>query len=309
MRDDNLASMLASSYDTRPAGASSRRRGAPLAVSSRGAGSSPRSGSERSRGEAVDASRGTELPAMRPLRLAVLDRDSGFHVVLERRMADLDWQYKALGSPVRPARLVDLGFDVVVVNPVVLGPGRWRWLETLCAAPGRPAVIVCTEGAGVVERVRGLRLGVDDWVGKPCHPDELIARIEAVLRHRVGIGSKEEVPLVIGEVEINLAQRQAFADGESLDLTRREFQILELLARNPSVALRRETIFELVWLAPMPREDRSVDVVVHKIRRKLQAASPGWNYVHTVRSFGYGVAAVPFEAKPPKLTPTEGNQR
>ncbi len=246
---------------------------------------------------------------MRPLRLAVLDRDSGFHVVLERRIADLAWHYKAFGGSVRAARLVDLGFDVVVVNPDVLGAGRWRWLETLCAAPGGPAVIVCTEGAGVVERVRGLRLGLDDWIGKPCHPDELIARIEAVLRHRVGIGSAPDPSLVIGEVEINLGRRQAFAAGESLDLTRREFQVLELLARNPSVALRRETIFELVWLMPMPREDRSVDVVVHKIRRKLQTASPGWNYVHTVRAYGYGVAAVPFAAKPPKLTSTEGSER
>jgi DNA-binding response OmpR family regulator len=236
------------------------------------------------------------------LRLAVLDRDSGFRVVLGRRMADLAWEYKALGVAVQPARLVNLGLDVVVVNPDVLGAGKWRWLETLCAAPGRPGVIVCTEGASVAERVRGLRLGIDDWLGKPCHPDELIARIEAVARHRVPAGSESGAPLIVGEVEINLGRRQAFVAGESLDFTRREFQVFELLARSPSAALRRETIFELVWLMPMPRDDRSVDVVVHKIRRKLSEASPGWRYVHTVRAFGYGVAAVPFDITPPNLT-------
>jgi DNA-binding response OmpR family regulator len=207
-------------------------------------------------------------------------------------MAQRAWQYKAFGTPVRPARLVDLNLDAVIVNPDVLGAGRWRWLETLCAVPGRPGVVVCTEGATAGERVRGLRLGVDDWLGKPCHPDELIARVEAVVRHTIANESESREPLVLGEVEINLGRHQAFAAGGSVDLTRREFQVFELLARSPSVALHRETIFELVWLSSMPREDRSVDVVIHKLRRKLLAASPGWRYVHTVRAFGYGVAAV-----------------
>lgn len=184
----------------------------------------------------------------------------------------------------------------------MLGAGRWRWLETLCAAPGRPAVIVCTEGASAAQRVHGLRLGVDDWLGKPCHPDELIARSEAVTRHGAGAGPHAGVPLLVGEVEINLDRRQAFVNGEPLDLTRREFQVFELLSRSPAEALRRETIFELVWSTPMPREDRSVDVVVHKIRRKLKKASPGWRYLHTVRAFGYGVVAVPLAETSHKLT-------
>jgi DNA-binding response OmpR family regulator len=207
-------------------------------------------------------------------------------------MDDLNWEHKTFGSAVRPSRLLELRLDAVVVDTEVLGARAWRWLETLAGQPGRPSIIVCTKSSTVGDRVRALRLGVDDWLSRPCHPEELIARVEAVVRHRQNFRFSGLEPIRLGEVEIRLREQQAFVAGNTINLTRREFQVFELLARSPGVAISREHIYEQIWLASLPREDRSVDVVVHKVRRKLSTASPGWRYLHTSPSIGYGIAPV-----------------
>ena len=149
-------------------------------------------------------------------------------------------------------------------------------------------VIVCTQGATVAQRVRGLRLGVDDWVAKPCHPDEVMARIEAVVRrHRRGRRERTTGPLVAGELEVRPDQFQAYVGGESLELTRREFELLQVLADHGGKVIERDEIYQRVWGYAMIHGDRSVDVFVRKLRSKLQRRSPGWDYIHTHFGIGY----------------------
>ena len=158
------------------------------------------------------------------------------------------------------------------------------------------AVVVCTGPSSVAQRVRGLRLGADDWVSKPCHPEEVIARIEAIVRGRRRSRSVESGPLVVGELEIRPDQFQAFVSGTSLDLTRREFELLHLLSAAKGQALERETIYQRVWGYAMAHGDRSVDVFVRKLRQKLAKRSPGWSYIHT--HFGVGYRFDPESAVP-----------
>ena len=149
-------------------------------------------------------------------------------------------------------------------------------------------VIVCTGRSTVAQRVRGLRLGVDDWITKPCHPEEAMARVEAVSRRRRRSRSEvESGPLVAGELEIRADQFQAFVSGTSLDLTRREFELLHLLAGAKGQVLERETIYQRVWGYAMAHGDRSVDVFIRKLRQKLEKRSPGWRYIHTHFGVGY----------------------
>jgi DNA-binding response OmpR family regulator len=149
-------------------------------------------------------------------------------------------------------------------------------------------VIVCTGQSTVAQRVRGLRLGADDWVTKPCHPEELIARVEAVARRRKRAAIRVDTgPVVAGELEIRVDQFQAFVRGQSLDLTRREFEVLQLLSEANGQVLQREEIYQRVWGYAMARGDRSVDVFVRKVRQKLEAASPEWEYIHTHFGIGY----------------------
>jgi hypothetical protein len=127
----------------------------------------------------------------------------------------------------------------------------------------------------VAQRVRGLRLGADAWVTKPCHPEELICVIEAaVRRHRRQELPQVDVASTIGEITIRPDLYQAYVGEQSLELTAREYEILQLLAQSDRV-LRREEIYERVWGYAMAHGDRSVDVFVRKLRQKLRAISPG----------------------------------
>jgi DNA-binding response OmpR family regulator len=152
-------------------------------------------------------------------------------------------------------------------------------------------VIVCTGPSTVAQRVRALRIGADDWLGKPCHPEELIARIEAVVRRaRASAPPIARPVLEAGEIAIRPDQFQAFVGSRSLDLTRREFELIRLLAGNAGHVLEREVIYQRVWGYAMAHGDRSVDVFVRKLRQKLERVSPGWRYIHTHFGVGYRFA-------------------
>jgi len=226
------------------------------------------------------------------LRVAVIDGERGFVRVLAKRMDSAGWQYRILASPVPPEELVAMKVNAVLVDPATVGERSWEYLERICGLLPDLAVIVCASGATVSQRVRGLRIGADDWVGKPCHPEEVVARIEAVARRRRRHSSHLDAgPLVVGELEIRPDQFQAFIAGQSLDLTRREFELLHLLGQNEGKVLDRETIYQRVWGYAMAHGDRSVDVFVRKLRTKLEKRSPGYTYIHTHFGVGYRFAA------------------
>jgi len=157
----------------------------------------------------------------------------------------------------------------------------------------------------VAQRVRGLRLGADDWVAKPSHPEEVMARIEAVVRRRRrGQPKPEAGPIVAGEIEIRPDQFQAFVSGSSLNLTRREFELLQVLAEANGRVIEREDIYQRVWGYAMAHGDRSVDVFVRKLRSKLQKHSQHWDYIHTHFGVGYR-----FDPKPQSGAGTEIAER
>ena len=249
-----------------------------------------------------------------PLRVAVLDTDSGFLQVLGKRLERLGWEHRTLASAVPVDTVVAMRLNAVIVDLAVLGPQAWDYLERLCASLPGLGVVVCTGQSTVAQRVRGLRLGADDWLTKPCHPEELIARVEAVVRRRRRAEAREtREPLQAGEVEIRADRFQAYVGERSVDLTRREFELIELLAGAEGRVLEREEIYQRVWGYAMARGDRSVDVFVRKLRQKLEVASPEWRYIHTHFGVGYrfsperadGVAMEPPPGDVPASAPTE----
>src|SRR4051812_7222518 len=164
-------------------------------------------------------------------RVGVIDSDSGFVLTLGNRLQGAGWVHRVLASPVPFDALAAMRLNAVVLDLAILGPHGWSYLERMCSQLPDVGVVVCTGPSSVAQRVRGLRLGADDWVSKPCHPDELMARVEAVVRRRKRADVRvEKGPVVIGEVEIRADQFQAFVDGASVELTRREFELIQLLA-------------------------------------------------------------------------------
>jgi DNA-binding response OmpR family regulator len=234
------------------------------------------------------------------LRVAVSDGDSGFVAVLTKRLDRLGWEHRVLAGAVPVDRLVSMRLGALVLDLAFLGPHGWEYLERVTRELPALPVIVCTGQSTVSQRVRGLRLGADDWVTKPCHPEELIARLEAVARRRRQGEALGTDAMLAGEIEVRPDQFQVFAHERSIDLTRREFELIQLLAAADGRVLEREEIYQRVWGYTMAHGDRSVDVFVRKLRSKLQHASPDWHYIHTHFGVGYRFAAERADEGPPE---------
>ncbi len=243
-------------------------------------------------GEAADGAREAVAGAAgapRRIRVAVLDRDSGFVQVLVKRLHAHGYEHRSLPSAPGIDSLVALRVNALVIDPALLGADGWPYLERLCARLPGLAVVVCTGPSSVAQRVRGLRLGVDAWITKPCHAEEVIALVQAAVRRSRRSETPVDAIVRFGEVTIRPDLHQAYVGDASLELTAREFELLALLSGTDRV-LRREEIYERVWGYAMAHGDRSVDVFVRKLRQKLRSASPGWDYIHTHFGVGYRFA-------------------
>jgi DNA-binding response OmpR family regulator len=224
-----------------------------------------------------------------PIRVALIDDDSGLLTVLDRRFAALRWQREVIGYAAGPDQLAALRLHAAIVNPAVTG---LDYIGRISGALPGLALLVCAGTAPVADRVRGLRDGADDWITKPCHPEELVARIQAVLRRRrAGEVPVEDSILVAGELAIRPDRFDAYAGSEPASLSRKEYELLYQLAGADGRVLEREEIYQRVWGYTMVRGDRSVDVFVRKLRHKLERISPSWRYVHTHFGVGYRFAA------------------
>ena len=231
------------------------------------------------------------------LNVAIVDTDSGFVQVLSKRLETMGAEHRVLRGPAPADALQSMRVNALVIDPAVFGHDAWGQLEAICERLPNLVVVVCTGRTSVGQRVRGLRMGADDWITKPCHPEEVIARVESVLRRQQRSEPKAtEDAIVIGEVEIRPDLFQAFVRGASGEFTRREFELLQLLAGANGQVLPREEIYERVWGYQMAHGDRSVDVFVRKLRLKLDKLSPRWRYIHTHFGIGYRLAAEPVDA-------------
>jgi DNA-binding response OmpR family regulator len=227
------------------------------------------------------------------VRVALIDDDSGLITVLDRRLAAMRWDRQVLGYAAVPEQLAALKLHALIVNPALTGLDYLEWIAT--RLPGL-ALLVCSPPAPVADRVRGLRAGADDWITKPCHPEELVARIEAVLRRRrSGELPVQDETIVAGELAIRPDRFDAYVGDDPAGLSRKEYELLHQLAVAGGRVLEREDIYQRVWGYTMARGDRSVDVFVRKLRHKLEGASPRWRYVHTHFGVGYRFAAEPLD--------------
>jgi DNA-binding response OmpR family regulator len=239
------------------------------------------------------------------IRVALIDDDSGLLTVLDRRFEALGWDRRLLSYASGPDQLAALRLHALIVNPALTG---LDYVERTAAALPGLAILVCSGPAPVADRVRALRGGADDWISKPCHPEELIARVQAVLRRRrTGELPEHEETLVAGELSIRPDRFDAYVGEEAASLSRKEYELLKQLAIVGGRVLEREEIYQRVWGYTMARGDRSVDVFVRKLRQKLERVSPDWHYVHTHFGVGYRFAAQPAVVAEPLPAGTEGD--
>ena len=148
-------------------------------------------------------------------------------------------------------------------------------------AHSKVPIVMLTARDEEPDRVAGLELGADDYVSKPFSPRELAARIKAILR-RVEHRSADEV-LVLGPIELRRDARDVTVDGEPVELTSKEFDLLACFLEHPGIVLSRERLLDLVWGMTYPGGTRTVDVHVAQLRRKLGVSES----IRTVRGSGY----------------------
>ncbi|GAB6906377.1 DNA-binding response regulator in two-component regulatory system with PhoR (or CreC) [Desulfosarcina cetonica] len=176
--------------------------------------------------------------------------------------------------------------DLIVLDlmlPGIDGLEVARRLRQNPATKETPIVMLTAKGEEA-DVVAGLELGADDYVTKPFSPRILIARMRAVIRRRSGIGESDGEVLQVRELSIHPGRRHVTANGKSLDLTYTEFQVLYFLARRPGWVFTRTQIVDAVRGDDYPVTDRSVDVQIVGLRRKL---GPLGCYIETVRGVGY----------------------
>jgi DNA-binding response OmpR family regulator len=164
-------------------------------------------------------------------------------------------------------------------------PGQIDGLE-LCRrvrAGGETPVLMLTARDGEIDRVLGLELGADDYVTKPFSPRELVARVRAILRRTDGPPKEPQEVLVAGQVEVDTRRREARVAGTVVPLAAREFELLQFLAANAGLALTRQQLLDGVWGADWCGDERTVDVHVRQLRKKLAGALP----LATVWGVGY----------------------
>ena len=148
-------------------------------------------------------------------------------------------------------------------------------------------ILMLTAREGLESRVAGLDAGADDYLVKPFERQELLARVRAMLRRTP---PRDSEWLKVADLRLSPAQHQVFRDEREIDLTQREFELLEYLMRNERLVVTRDTLLEDVWGYVSPGETNTVDVFVSNLRRKLEAHGEP-RLLHTVRGAGYVLRA------------------
>lgn len=174
--------------------------------------------------------------------------------------------------------------DCIVLDRGLPGQDGMAVLRELRARGRRTPVLMLTARGEMEERVRGLEAGADDYLPKPFDLPELLARVQALIR-RAALAA-EDLVLRVGPLSIDPTARRVTADGRTVELTPREFALLEYMARNHGRTLSRARIAEAVWNYQFDPETNVVDVYVNYVRRKLGELADGTEIV-TVRGVGY----------------------
>jgi DNA-binding response OmpR family regulator len=182
--------------------------------------------------------------------------------------------------------------ELVILDLMLPGLDGYRVLKTLREEHHQMPVLILTARGEEADKVRGFRLGADDYVTKPFGVLELLARVEALLR-RAGNGARQhqapEMPTVFGDIEVDCASRRVTRGGQAVDLTPMEFDLLVALLRRRGAVISRLELLKQVWGYQAAVVSRTVDTHIAELRRKLEPDPAHPQHILTVRKAGYRI--------------------
>jgi two-component system, cell cycle response regulator CtrA len=185
---------------------------------------------------------------------------------------------------------IDLGkmydYDIILLDLNLPDVSGFDVLRTLRVSKVKTPILILTGLGGVEDKVRGLGFGADDYMTKPFHKDELVARIHAIVRRSKGHARSV---IQIGDLVVNLDTKTVEVNGAPVHLTGKEYQILELLALRKGTTLTKEMFLNNLYGGMDEPEIKIIDVFICKLRKKLANAADGRDYIETVWGRGYAL--------------------
>ena len=234
----------------------------------------------------------------------IVDDDAELSSMLVRLMNEEGWNPRAALSAAEAQRALAADLPDVVLLDVMLPDAsgmdlcrRWR------AAYPLLGILMLTARGDPFDKVLGLELGADDYLPKPFEKRELVARLRSLIRRQAAVAAPASVQWQFGPLVIHLVRREVWVHGSAVPLTGIEFKLLLELARVPGRVVTRQQLSDAVQASAYRPLDRTVDVQVGRLRRRLASALPGSEWIDTVRGEGY--AFVPRGEPPQRPSPLD----
>jgi DNA-binding response OmpR family regulator len=231
-------------------------------------------------------------------QLLVIDDDRGICKLLSEYLAGEGFRVDCVGrGRTGVEQALRVSYDLILLDVMLPDGNGFEVLSRLRSRISTPVIILTARGDDV-DMIVGLEMGADDYLTKPVNPRALIARIRAVLRRtRHGkedaAGSSHSNKMEVGDIEINIGARQVVRSGEPVQLTSVEFNLLQQLLRHAGELVPREKLIRDILGRSLSPSDRSIDVHVSNLRKKLGVAVDGIERIKTIRNEGYLYALIP----------------
>ena len=225
-------------------------------------------------------------------KILVVDDDSRLRSLLQRFLEERGFQVRGVADAVQMDKVLARElFSLIVLDLMLPGEDGLSICRRLREAGDDVPIIMLTAKGDDNERIEGLLLGADDYLAKPFNPDELDARIRAVLRRRVrdlpGAPSREQEEIRFGPWVLNLGTRMLSREGQEVNLTTGEFAVLKALAQHQREPLTRDKLMNLARGREWSAMERSIDVQVSRLRRLIEDDPSRPRYLQTVWGVGY----------------------
>lgn len=228
------------------------------------------------------------------IQLLVVDDDPALRELLERYLTEQAYRVTAVeDGPAMDAHLANHQADMIILDLMLPGEDGLSIARRLRANNSTTPILILSARGDEIDRIVGLEMGADDYLPKPFNPRELLARIRAILRRReVPVNTSTQEPSThkiheFGAFKLDITTHQFNHDNKEISLTSGEFELLKVFVEHPNRVLSRDRLVDLLKGFDRSPYDRSVDVRVTRLRRKMEADPTNPEYIRTIWGSGY----------------------
>lgn len=223
-------------------------------------------------------------------RVLVVDDEKaivkGIRFSLEQDAMEVDVAYDGEEALMKAK---DADFDIILLDVMLPGLSGLEVCQQIREFSNVPIIMLTAKGEDM-DKIMGLEYGADDYITKPFNILEVKARIKAIMRRAGGKEKTAETPATLierGDLKLDVDGRRVYVEGNEINLTAKEFDVLELLVKNPGKVYSREQLLTIVWGTDYPGDERTVDVHVRRLREKIEKNPSEPKYVNTKWGVGY----------------------